>query len=106
MRIWDIPVRELCRVHLLGEHRELHAIWSILTNDKKGYRNHPETIRWVGSLAALYVRHEQEAAEMLLRGYKHNSPLDISLALDKKTRPKKLISIAKQRELLKTKHGI
>ncbi len=33
MRIWDIPPKLLCRNHLLGEHRELHAIWSILTQE-------------------------------------------------------------------------
>ena len=31
MRTWDIPPEKLCRQHLLGEHRELHAIWSIIT---------------------------------------------------------------------------
>ena len=59
MRIWDIPVEKLCRNHLLGEHRELHAIWSILINNKKGYAHHPETVRWKGKQKALYLRHEQ-----------------------------------------------
>lgn len=80
MRIWDISVRRLCRSHLLGEHRELHAIWSILTNNKKGYSHHPEVLRWRGHLKALYLRHERLAAEMGRRGYKHKSPLDIKLA--------------------------
>jgi len=35
MRIWDLPVKDLCKNHLLGEHRELHAIWSILTKNTK-----------------------------------------------------------------------
>ena len=39
MRIWDIAAHKLCRNHLLGEHRELHAIWSILTTGKKGIKN-------------------------------------------------------------------
>jgi len=30
VRIWDLPPAEPCRAHPLGEHRELHAIWSIL----------------------------------------------------------------------------
>ncbi|HEX6642404.1 MAG TPA: pyrimidine dimer DNA glycosylase/endonuclease V, partial [Thermoanaerobaculia bacterium] len=38
MRIWDVDPAELCRAHLLGEHRELHAIWTILTQDRRGYR--------------------------------------------------------------------
>jgi hypothetical protein len=26
VRIWDLDAAELCDQHLLGEHRELHAI--------------------------------------------------------------------------------
>ena len=50
MRIWDILPDKLYRQHLLGEHRELHAIWSILTKNKKGYSNHPENVRLGGDL--------------------------------------------------------
>ncbi|MBI5477085.1 MAG: pyrimidine dimer DNA glycosylase [Ignavibacteriales bacterium] len=76
MRIWDLPPKILCRQHLLGEHRELHAIWSVLTKKKKGYSHHPETLRWVGKLHALYNRHELLIYEMQHRGYNHKSPLD------------------------------
>ncbi|NCS72473.1 MAG: pyrimidine dimer DNA glycosylase, partial [Candidatus Magasanikbacteria bacterium] len=31
MRVWDIHPKYLCRKHLLGEHRELHGLWNILT---------------------------------------------------------------------------
>lgn len=80
MRIWDIPPEELCRAHLLGEHRELHGLWNILTQGKRGYSRHPETRRWEGRLAALYLRHEALVAEMARRGYRHASPLDPALA--------------------------
>jgi len=80
MRIWDLPPEILCRKHLLGEHRELHAIWSILTNDKTGYSRHPEVIRWRGRLKALYLRHQILVKEMGNRGYRHNSPLLKKLA--------------------------
>ena len=50
MRIWDIHPQKLCRQHLLGEHRELHAIWSVLVNNKKGYSNHPKNVRLGGDL--------------------------------------------------------
>ncbi|HXX58292.1 MAG TPA: pyrimidine dimer DNA glycosylase/endonuclease V [Thermodesulfovibrionales bacterium] len=76
MRIWDIPPERLCRQHLLGEHRELHAIWTILTKNRKGYARHPETMRWKGKLKALYRVHEDLVAEMKKRGYRHDSPLD------------------------------
>lgn len=80
MRIWDLPPERLCRAHLLGEHRELHAIWSVLTGDRAGYRKHPETLRWDGRLAALYARHTALVEEMRSRGYNHSSPLDPALA--------------------------
>ena len=80
VRIWDLPPERLCRAHLLGEHRELHAVWAVLTGDKTGYRNHPETLRWVGRLAALYARHTALVEEMRSRGYQHASPLDPTLA--------------------------
>ncbi len=80
MRIWDIAPGRLCRKHLLGEHRELHGLWNILTQGKAGYRLHPETRRWEGKLAALYARHEALVAEMDRRGYRHHSPLDVRLA--------------------------
>ena len=75
MRIWDISPKRLCRNHLLGEHRELHAIWSVIVNGKKGYAQHPETLRWKGKLKALYGRHEALVVEMSSRGYQHRSPL-------------------------------
>lgn len=80
MRIWDIAPARLCRKHLLGEHRELHGLWNILTQGKAGYRLHPETRRWEGKLAALYARHEALVTEMGRRGYRHQSPLDVRLA--------------------------
>ena len=80
MRIWDVPPTLLCRQHLLGEHREVHALWTILTEDRQGYAHHPETKRWRGKLAALFRRHEALTAEMERRGYRHRSPLDSRLA--------------------------
>lgn len=76
LRIWHpIPPNCLDRKRLMGEHVELHAIWSVITKNKRGYRNHPETQRWIGHLGALADRHERLVAEMLLRGYNHKSPL-------------------------------
>ncbi len=80
MRIWDLEPERLCRQHLLGEHRELHGLWAILTQGKRGYARHPETRRWHGKLKALYLRHEQLVAEMGRRGYRHGTPLPLELA--------------------------
>lgn len=105
MRIWDVSPRKLCRQHLLGEHRELHGLWNILTKhgNKGGYSQHPETKRWVGKAAALYDRHEALVKEMERRGYQHNSPLDKRLAKGKKIQDAFIDSVASQRKLLNTK---
>src|SRR5215211_5750368 len=76
MRIWDVSPSLLCRQHLLGEHRELHGLWRILSEDRQGHANHPETRRWRGKLAALHERHDALVEEMARRGYRHASPLD------------------------------
>jgi hypothetical protein len=103
MRIWDLPPRQLCRAHLLGEHRELHAIWSVLTGDKTGYRNHPETLRWEGRLAALFARHTALVEEMESRGYSHRSPLDAQRAIGQAVQDRYLDPLAAQVRMLKAK---
>ncbi len=75
MRIWDVQPGYLNRHSLLGEHRELHAMVSIIGNGKKGYARHPETLRWRGYGWALRQRHRMLAEEMALRGYRDKSPV-------------------------------
>ncbi|MCF7908292.1 MAG: pyrimidine dimer DNA glycosylase/endonuclease V [Candidatus Omnitrophica bacterium] len=104
MRIWDIPPKKLCRNHLLGEHRELHAIWSILTKNKKGYSRHPETLRWKCKLASLYLRHNKLVAEMANRGYRHKSDLDRKLATGSKKQCIFIDSYKEQVKILKRKN--
>jgi len=103
MRIWDLSVKKLCKNHILGEHRELHAIWNIISRNKKGYLNHPETKRWKGKLKTLYNRHEKLVVEMEKRGYNHNSPLDIDLAVRKEIQFEHINSIDDQIKILKNK---
>ena len=103
MRIWDISPEKLCRAHLLGEHRELHGLWNILTQGKKGYSRHPETLRWVGKEAALYARHELLVEEMNRRKYSHASPLDMGLATGEPVQNILINTLEEQREHLKYK---
>jgi hypothetical protein len=103
MRVWDISPKRLCNKHLFGEHYELHAIWSILTKNKKGYSNHPETKRWVGKNKALYLRHEKLVKEIERRGCDHKSPLDKKQALGKSKQDKFINTRAEQRVILKHK---
>ncbi|MFA5146968.1 MAG: pyrimidine dimer DNA glycosylase/endonuclease V [Candidatus Omnitrophota bacterium] len=104
MRIWDIAPKKLCRNHLLGEHRELHAIWSVLTRNKKGYSRHPETLRWKGKLAALYARHKMLTSEMNRRGYNHYSNLNRGLATGIRKQYIFVDSRKKQIEILRDKN--
>lgn len=105
MRIWDIDPKHLCRKHLLGEHRELHGLWNILTKHEGvgGYARHPETLRWVGKLTALKNRHDQLVSEMTERGYHHHSPLDGALANDEEKQSVFINTIDEQIELLQNK---
>ncbi len=103
MRIWDLPPRDLCRQHLLGEHRELHAIWSIITNERRGYANHPETRRWRGKLRALYARHAALVREMQRRGYRHATDLDARQARGRSRQTEFVDTPAVQRRLLRAK---
>ena len=103
MRIWDIPPKRLCANHLLGEHRELHAIWSILTRGKKGYSHHPETVRWKGRLKALYLRHDKLVAEFIRRGYQHRSLLEKRLAKGRAVQTIFINTLHEQKTILKRK---
>ncbi len=103
MRIWDLAPAVLCRQHLLGEHRELHALWAILTSGKRGYANHPETRRWRGKQAALFARHEALVAEMARRGYRHATPLDPALATGLATQDAYVDPPETQQRLLRAK---
>lgn len=105
MRIWDVHPKFLCRKHLLGEHRELHGLWNILTKHKGkgGYSHHPETLRWVGKQRALYVRHEALVMEFMNRGYRHHTPLDRRFASGVHEQKVFINTIKEQRKLLKDK---
>ncbi len=105
MRVWDVHPKYLCRKHLLGEHRELHGLWNILTKHKGmgGYSHHPETLRWIGKEKALFLRHEKLVKELLYRGYLHHSPLDKKLAIGSASQNIYINTILEQEEILKDK---
>jgi uncharacterized protein YbgA (DUF1722 family) len=83
MRVWDIHPGYLSDKSLLGEHVEIHALYSIIKGNKKGYAQHPETKRWVNHLYQLVLRHDLIVKEMSLREFKHNSPLILSRDIKK-----------------------
>ena len=103
MRIWDIPVSKLCRNHLLGEHRELHAMWVVITEKKKGCSLHPETLRWKNKLKAMHARHEELVKEMTKRGYNHYSLLDKRKATENSIQDEYVDTPIQQRQILRKK---
>jgi hypothetical protein len=68
MRVWDVNPGYLNRQSLLGEHRDIHAMVSILTDGKMGYARHPETRRWAKARWTLQVRHDLVVPEIDRRG--------------------------------------
>jgi len=90
MRVWDIHPGYLSNRSLLGEHVEIHALCSIITGGKNGYSRHPETKRWVENINQLVSRHNLVVKEMLLRDFKHNSPLQFSENIKENYRPDNL----------------
>lgn len=85
MRVWDVPVEYLCNKHLLGQHLEVHTMHSVIVNGKRGYANHPETVRWRNNTDELRLVHQQTVDEMLKRGMNHKSPLEGDVALVRKS---------------------
>jgi hypothetical protein len=106
MRVWDISPNKLCTKHLIVEHRELHGLWNILTiyKAKGGYSRHPETLRWVGKLKALFLRHEDLVAEMLKRKYDHKSRLDKKYAKGGARQDKFINTTKEQKQILNIKN--
>lgn len=101
MRVWDVDPGVLCRQHLLGEHREIHALFTVITQRRSGYARHPETARWRGHLPALRLRHARVAEEMRRRGYRHRS--HIAPPRRSVIPPAPLLSIRDQRRRLAAK---
>lgn len=81
MRMWQVDPVFLCRQHLLGEHREMHALAGSLRLGKsiQGYIDNK----------LIYVpevnkRHNDLVVEMHRRGYNHQTPLDQAPTFDHK----------------------
>lgn len=72
MRMWMVDPKTMCRKHLLGEHVETHMCLAIMRRPASmmGYvRNN------LVEPLSLQARHEALAAEMVVRGYNHKSPM-------------------------------
>jgi hypothetical protein len=80
MRQWQVDPRILCRQHLLGEHRELHALAGAVRKGLTGMLT-GLAVKECIQLKDLEERHHELVAEMMKRGYQHNSPWPSDLHL-------------------------
>lgn len=74
MRMWLVNPKIMCRKHLLGEHLEAHMFIGHMKKRKsiKGFLKNN-----LLQINEIYNRHEELVNEMKIRGYKHNSNLEI-----------------------------
>ncbi len=72
MRMWNISPKKMCNQHLLGEHVELHMLVGTLNKNRsiKGYITNN-----LIEIHNITKRHKEIFNEMIVRGFKHNSPL-------------------------------
>lgn len=104
MRVWDIPVLQLCNKHLVAQHNEIHTIYSIITNNKKGFAHHLEVMRWRGKLDALWMAHFDTVTEMFYRGMCHKTELFIPQeVLSNICHPEPWQPVEVQKDLLRAK---
>lgn len=95
--MWGVDPAVLCRQHLLGEHTELHQlVGHIRAGNTNAVRGHAD--RGQVDTARITARHEELVAEMLDRGYNHESPLayEDSLDLGKLNEPANLEDLAER----------
>jgi len=80
MRIWHQKlIPRLCQKHLCGMWRESLGCYKIITENKKGYLNHPATQEFVNCPSALYERLKAVRQEMLARNYNPKELPDFEL---------------------------
>lgn len=62
MRIWLVPTDELSDQHLLGQHRELHMLFAMITNPR--FTNHRMVSFYRDKTSWLYRFHEELVREL------------------------------------------
>jgi len=74
MRMWHLDPRFFCRPHLLGAHKEIHTgEWYIQHEKYNTLHGHEAKKQF--DVTLLIHDHDEIAAELLRRGYKHHSPI-------------------------------
>jgi len=74
MRMWMIDPRLLCRKHLLGEHGEIHKHRHNFVKQHSISKRVSPVVQIEPK--SMESRHDELAAEMLRRGFNHQSPFE------------------------------
>ena len=75
MRIWGVDPSLMCQRHILGEHREMHALVVMIRLGTK--KSQLEAHCRLGQVAIHQIvdRHELLVEEMERRGWNHKTPM-------------------------------
>jgi len=105
MRIWhEKLIPKLCQKHLCALWREGLGCYKIITEDKKGYRNHPATKEFEKAPEKLLIRLHKTRNEMLRRGYNPKMIDGYEFAKSLNEEVKEWQTLEEQIELLKAKN--
>jgi hypothetical protein len=75
MRVWTVPFGELDNQRVLGQHVEIHMLWSLITKHHRKFMGWEDPkYRWY-----LWQVHRRIVEEMVIRGIAHHSPIDLSI---------------------------
>lgn len=103
MRIWhEKLIPHLCQKHLCAMWREGLGAYKIITENKKGYRNHPATKEYEHAPNALYSLLTLVRAEMIKRSYHPKEmPPQATYTATEQIQPWQ--TLEEQRQVLKSK---
>lgn len=103
MRIWhEKLIPRLCQKHLCAVWREGLGCYKIITENKKGYINHPATKEFIECPNFLWLRLQKIRQEMLARGY---NPKELPSSMPQVTDifPREWQTLDEQIQVLKSK---
>lgn len=104
MRIWhEQLIPKLCQKHLCAMWREGLGAYSIITENKKGYSNHPAVKEFKNAPEKLLIRLHKVRNEMLNRGYEPKMIDGYSLSKSLNETIEEWQPLEQQIEILKSK---
>ena len=77
--MWMTDVSQMCRQHLLGEHKEIHQLMGSL---KKKMNLNGYVEKNCIEISSIISRHQTLVDEMIRRGYNHHSPIEPMLEFE------------------------